>query len=148
MILIMVILLIILIISGLPIFLGITAAAMLGLFVSQVSFSAIPIEIFRLANAPVLLAIPLFTFAGYLLSEGGTPTRLIRFSRSLFGWIPGGLGVVALVSCSFFTAITGATGVTIIALGGLLLPALISEKSLSKSQRREPFWFIGPLANL
>ncbi len=128
MILIMVILLIILIISGLPIFLGITAAAMLGLFVSQVSFSAIPIEIFRLANAPVLLAIPLFTFAGYLLSEGGTPTRLIRFSRSLFGWIPGGLGVVALVSCSFFTAITGATGVTIIALGGLLLPALISEK--------------------
>ncbi|MBW1766952.1 MAG: TRAP transporter large permease subunit [Deltaproteobacteria bacterium] len=128
MILIMIILLIVLIISGLPIFLGITAAAMLGLFVSQVSFAAIPIEIFRLANAPVLLAIPLFTFAGYLLSEGGTPTRLIRFSKSLFGWIPGGLGVVALVSCSFFTAITGATGVTIIALGGLLLPALISEK--------------------
>ena len=128
MILVMVILLIILVISGLPIFLGITAAAMLGLFVSQVSFSAIPIEILRLANAPVLLAIPLFTFAGYLLSEGGTPTRLIRFSRSLFGWIPGGLGVVALVSCSFFTAITGATGVTIIALGGLLLPALVAEK--------------------
>ncbi len=128
MILIMIILLIVLIISGLPIFLGITAAAMLGLFVSQVSFAAIPIEIFRLANAPVLLAIPLFTFAGYLLSEGGPPTRLIRFSKSLFGWIPGGLGVVALVSCSFFTAITGATGVTIIALGGLLLPALISEK--------------------
>ena len=86
------------------------------------------IEIFRLANAPVLLAIPLFTFAGYLLSEGRTSERLVRFSRSIFGWIPGGLGVVALVSCSFFTAITGATGVTIIALGGLLFPALISEK--------------------
>jgi tripartite ATP-independent transporter DctM subunit len=128
MILAMIILLIIFIIMGLPIFIGIMAAAMLGLYSTQVEFSAIPIEIFRLANAPVLLAIPLFTFAGYLLSEGGTSTRLVRFSRSLFGWIPGGLGVVALVSCSFFTAITGATGITIIALGGLLLPALISEK--------------------
>lgn len=122
------ILLIVLIGLGLPIFLGIMGAALLGLYVSDVSFSAIPIEIFRLANAPVLLAIPLFTFAGYLLGEGGTSARLVRFSRSLFGWVPGGLGVVALVTCSFFTAITGATGITIIALGGLLLPALISEK--------------------
>ncbi len=128
MILAMVILLILLTILGLPLFLGIMAAAMLGLYGSGVDFSAIPIEIYRLANAPVLLAIPLFTFAGYLLSEGGTSARLVRFSRSLFGWIPGGLGVVALVSCSFFTAITGATGITIIALGGLLFPALLSEK--------------------
>jgi tripartite ATP-independent transporter DctM subunit len=128
MILVMIIVLVISIIMGLPIFAGIMAAAMLGLYSTQVEFSAIAIEIFRLANAPVLLAIPLFTFAGYLLSEGGTSTRLVRFSRSLFGWVPGGLGVVALVSCSFFTAITGATGITIIALGGLLLPALISEK--------------------
>ena len=116
-----------LILLGLPLFIGILAAAMVGLYASQVAFTAIPIEIFRLANAPVLLAIPLFTFAGYLLSEGGTSKRLVRFSRSLFGWIPGGLGVVALASCAFFTAITGATGITIIALGGLLFPALISE---------------------
>jgi tripartite ATP-independent transporter DctM subunit len=122
-----VILLIILIILGLPLFIGILAATMLGLYVSQIAFGAIPIEIFRLANAPVLLAIPLFTFAGYLLSQGGTSVRLVRFSKSLFGWLPGGLGVVALVSCAFFTAITGATGVTIIALGGLLFPALLSE---------------------
>jgi len=122
-----VILLIILIILGLPLFIGILAATMLGLYVSQIEFGAIPIEIFRLANAPVLLAIPLFTFAGYLLSQGGTSVRLVRFSKSLFGWLPGGLGVVALVSCAFFTAITGATGVTIIALGGLLFPALLSE---------------------
>ena len=128
MILVMVIILIILVISGLPLFAGILTAAMLGLHVSGVEFTAIPIEIFRLANAPVLLAIPLFTFAGYLLSQGGTSTRLVRFSRSLFGWLPGGLGVVALVSCAFFTAITGATGITIIALGGLLFPALISTK--------------------
>jgi len=128
MILAMVILIIVLIVLGLPLFAGILAATMLGLYVSEVEFAAIPIEIFRLANAPVLLAIPLFTFAGYLLSQGGTSARLVRFSRSLFGWVPGGLGVVALVSCAFFTAITGATGITIIALGGLLFPALISEK--------------------
>lgn len=127
MILALVILVILLIVLGLPLFAGILAATMLGLYVSGVDFAAIPIEIFRLANAPVLLAIPLFTFAGYLLSQGGTSARLVRFSRSLFGWVPGGLGVVALVSCAFFTAITGATGITIIALGGLLFPALISE---------------------
>ena len=124
----MVISLIILVLLGLPVFVGILGAAMLGLLQSEIHFSAISIEIFRLANAPVLLAIPLFTFAGYLLSEGATSGRLIRFSRALLGWIPGGLGVVALVTCSFFTAVTGATGITIIALGGLLLPALISEK--------------------
>lgn len=123
-----VIILILLVLFGLPIFTGILAAAVLGLYFIQVPLSAIPIEISRLANSPVLLAIPLFTFAGYLLSEGNTSKRLVRFSRSVFGWLPGGLGVVALVSCAFFTAITGATGITIIALGGLLLPALISEK--------------------
>jgi tripartite ATP-independent transporter DctM subunit len=122
------ILLLALVLFGLPIFAAIMAAAMIGLHQSGIDFSAIAIEVFRLANAPVLLAIPLFTFAGYLLSEGRTSARLVRFSRSIFGWIPGGLGVVALVSCSFFTAITGATGVTIIALGGPLFPALISEK--------------------
>ncbi len=127
MILTMIICLVVLIILGLPLFMGILAAAMLGLYVNQVEFAAIPIEIVRLANAPVLLAIPLFTFAGYLLGEGGTSARLIRFTRSLLGWVPGGLGIVALVTCAFFTAITGATGITIIALGGLLLPALISE---------------------
>jgi len=121
-------LLIALVFFGLPVFVAITAGAMLGLHHSGVDFSAIAIEISRLANAPVLLAVPFFTFAGYLLGEGGTSARLVRFSRSILGWIPGGLGVVALVSCAFFTAVTGATGVTIIALGGLLFPALISEK--------------------
>ncbi|MCD6305868.1 MAG: TRAP transporter large permease subunit, partial [Deltaproteobacteria bacterium] len=108
----MVILLVLLILLGLPLFAGILAAALIGLHVSGVAPAAIPIEILRLANAPILLAIPLFTFAGYLLSQGGTSTRLVRFSKALFGWLPGGLGVVALVSCAFFTAITGATGIT------------------------------------
>jgi tripartite ATP-independent transporter DctM subunit len=124
----MVVLVIILTVLGLPIFAGLLAAAMLGLHSTGVDFSAIAIEFFRLASAPVLLAIPLFTFAGYLLSEGGTSQRLVRFSQSFFGWVPGGLGMVALVCSAFFTAITGATGVTIIALGGLLLPALLSQK--------------------
>jgi len=128
MIFILVLLLIVLVISGLPLFAGILGASLLGLYTSGVEFTAIPIEIVRLANSPILLAIPLFTFAGYLLSHGGTSTRLVRFSRSLLGWLPGGLGVVALVTCSFFTALTGATGITIIALGGLLYPALISER--------------------
>ena len=127
MILAMVALLIILVILGLPLFAGILGAAMLGLYVSGVDLAAISIEIFRLATTPILLAIPLFTFAGYLISHGGTSIRLVRFSKSLLGWMPGGLGVVALVSCAFFTAITGATGITIIALGGLLFPALLSE---------------------
>ena len=122
-----VILLILLTLLGMPIFGAMFGAAMLGLYSTGVDFSAIPIEIYRLANAPVLLAIPLFTFAGYLLSEGGTSQRLVRFSQSLLGWVPGGLGMVALLCSAFFTAITGATGVTIIALGGLLLPALLSQ---------------------
>jgi len=128
MILALTVLLIGLVLLGLPVFAGIMAADMIGLYASGVDLSAIAIEIFRLANAPVLLAIPQFTFAGYLLSEGETSGRLVRFSRSLLGWLPGGLGVVALVTCAFFTAITGATGVTIIALGGLLLPALMSDR--------------------
>ena len=127
MILSLIILIVILIIMGLPVFAGIFAAAILGLYTSGIELTAVSIEIFRLAGSPVLLAIPLFTFAGYLLSEGRTSERLVRFSRSVFGWLPGGLGVVALIICTFFTAITGATGVTIIALGGLLLPALLSE---------------------
>ncbi len=128
MIFLLVLILIILVISGLPLFIGIIGAALLGLYANGVEFTAIPIEMVRLANAPILLAIPLFAFAGYLLSQGGTSGRLVRFSRSLLGWLPGGLGVVALVTCSFFTALTGATGITIIALGGLLYPALISER--------------------
>lgn len=128
MILMMVIILILLVIMGLPVFAGILGAAILGLHSEDINLVAIPIEIYRLSSSPILLAIPLFTFAGYLLAEGGTSKRLVRFSKSLFGWLPGGLGLVTLLSCAFFTAITGATGITIIALGGLLFPALIEEK--------------------
>ncbi len=127
MILTMVIFLILLCFMGMPIFACIFAAAMLGLYNEDVNFIAIPIEILRLSSSPILLSIPLFTFAGYLLAEGDTSKRLVRFSKSLLGFFPGGLGVVALVSCAFFTAVTGATGITIIALGGILFPSLLEE---------------------
>jgi hypothetical protein len=81
-------------------------------------------EIYRVAEMPVLLAIPLFTFAGYLLGESRAPRRLVRLSNALLGWMPGGLAVVALVVCALFTAFTGASGVTIVAMGALLYPAL------------------------
>jgi tripartite ATP-independent transporter DctM subunit len=81
-----------------------------------------------MATTPMLVAIPLFTFAGYLLSASGAPRRLIRMADALLGWLPGGLSVIALVTCAVFTALTGATGLTIIALGGILLPAMTRGK--------------------
>ncbi|MGH8223159.1 MAG: TRAP transporter large permease, partial [Woeseiaceae bacterium] len=82
------------------------------------------VEILGLAGMPFLSAIPLFTFAGYLLSESNAPRRLVRLTGALLGWLPGGLALVALAACAFFTAFTGASGVTIIALGAILYPAL------------------------
>jgi tripartite ATP-independent transporter DctM subunit len=86
------------------------------------------IEMNRLASMPVLVALPLFTFAGFLLTETKAPERMMNFMQALLGWMPGGLAIAALCSCAFFTAITGASGVTIVALGGLLYPVLIREK--------------------
>ena len=85
---------------------------------------AVPIEIFSIAEMPILLAIPLFTFAGYLLSESQAPGRLVRLTSAMLGWMPGGLAIVSIGACAFFTAFTGASGVTIIALGAILYPAL------------------------
>jgi len=109
---------------GAPLFVLIAGGAMLGYLRSDIDLSAIAIEIFGIAEMPILLAIPLFTFAGYILSESNAPHRLVRVTNALMGWMPGGLAIVAIVACSFFTAFTGASGVTIIALGALLYPAL------------------------
>jgi tripartite ATP-independent transporter DctM subunit len=116
--------LVVLALLGAPLFTVIAAGAMLGFHRSGVDLSVLAIEIYRLAEMPVLVAIPLFTFAGYLLGESQAPRRLVRLSEALIGWLPGGLAAVALVACAFFTAFTGASGVTIIALGALLYPAL------------------------
>jgi C4-dicarboxylate transporter DctM subunit len=113
---------------GVPIFVVICGLALYLFFCSGIDLSAIIIEMHRMATTPVLVAIPLFTFAGYLLSASGAPKRLIRLSNAVLGWLPGGLAVIALISCAVFTALTGATGLTIIALGGILLPAMTRGK--------------------
>ena len=114
-----------LMILGAPIFIVISGLAFYLFFSSQIDSSAMIIEMHRMVTTPILVAIPLFTFAGYLLSESGAPRRLIRFSDALLGWLPGGLSIIALITCAVFTALTGATGITIIALGGILLPAML-----------------------
>lgn len=108
-----------------PLFAVISAIAILSFLTAQTDLSAIVIEMVRLANTSTLIAIPLFTFAGYILAESNTPRRLVNLTQALFGWIPGGLAIVVLTSCAVFTAFTGASGVTIVALGGLVFPALI-----------------------
>jgi tripartite ATP-independent transporter DctM subunit len=109
---------------GAPLFAVIAAGALIGFSRSGVDPMVVAMEVYRIADTPVLIAIPLFTFAGYVLGESEAPRRLVRVSNALFGWIPGGLAVMALVACALFTAFTGASGVTIIALGALLFPAL------------------------
>jgi tripartite ATP-independent transporter DctM subunit len=113
---------------GVPVFVVICGLALYLFFAGGIDLSAIIIEMHRMATTPVLVAIPLFTFAGYLLSESGAPKRLIRLSNAVLGWLPGGLAVIALVTCAVFTALTGATGLTVIALGGILLPAMTRAK--------------------
>lgn len=116
--------LIVLALLGAPLFAVIAAGALLGFYHADIDLSAVAIEFYRLAEMPILLAIPLFTFAGYLLGESQAAARLVRVSQSVLGWLPGGLGIVAVIICALFTAFTGASGVTIVALGALLYPAL------------------------
>jgi len=107
-----------------PLFVVIALSAMIGFYSQEVNLSVISIEVYRLAEMPILIAIPLFTFAGYLLGESKASTRLVNLTNSLMGWMPGGLAIVAIFACALFTAFTGASGITIVALGGLLYPAL------------------------
>jgi tripartite ATP-independent transporter DctM subunit len=109
---------------GAPLFAIIAAAAIIGFYGAGIDLSVVAIEFYRIAEMPVLLAIPLFTFAGYLVGESQAPKRLVRLTTALLGWLPGGLAIVSLASCALFTAFTGASGVTIIALGALIYPAL------------------------
>jgi C4-dicarboxylate transporter DctM subunit len=119
------ILLIVLALMGAPLFAIIAAGALISFVAIDPALGvAVPIEFFSIAEMPILLAIPLFTFAGYLLSESQAPTRLVRLTSAMLGWMPGGLAIVSIAACAFFTAFTGASGVTIIALGAILYPAL------------------------
>jgi len=109
---------------GAPLFAVIAAGAIFAFGRADVDQIAVVMEVYRIADTPVLLAIPLFTFAGFILGESRAPNRLVRLSDALLGWMPGGLAVIALVTCALFTAFTGASGVTIVAMGALLYPAL------------------------
>ena len=109
---------------GAPLFSVIAAGAMLGFYRSGIDLSVVAIEFFGISEMPILVAIPLFTFAGFVLSESGSARRLVRLSNALLGWLPGGLAMISLAACALFTAFTGASGVTIVALGALLYPAL------------------------
>ena len=113
---------------GAPLFTVFSGLTLFLLFFAGIDSSAMIIEMHRIATTPILVAIPLFTFAGYLLSESKAPRRLIGLTDAFLGWLPGGLSIIALITCSAFTALTGATGLTIIALGGILLPALSQGK--------------------
>ena len=113
---------------GMPLFAAIAAIALIGFHQAGYDLVAVAVEYYRLGDKPGLIAIPMFTLAGYLLGESGTPTRLVRLSMALLGWLPGGLAIVAIFACAFFTAFTGASGMTIVAVGAFLYPALIKAR--------------------
>jgi len=117
--------LVLLALMGAPLFAIIVAGAMLGFYVAEIDLMVVIIELYRIVDTPLLLALPFFTLAGYLLAESNTSTRLVNVTQALFGWLPGGLAIIAYITCALFTAFTGASGVTIVAIGALLLPALM-----------------------
>jgi tripartite ATP-independent transporter DctM subunit len=125
-----VLILILLAFLGVPLF-ALFGAAALALFLSlpEGTWASPAIDMFGIAFAeqPSLITIPLFTFAGYLLAESGMPRRLVATSRAWLGWMPGSLAVVCLLASAFFTTFTGGSGITIVAVGGLLLPAMLRE---------------------
>lgn len=112
---------------GVPLFIIMSLAALVAFSFSGVQISAVAQEFYRISSAPTLVTIPLFTLAGYLMAESRSPQRLLRLVETGLGWMPGGISIVALVVCAFFTAFTGASGVTIIALGGLIYPILVKD---------------------
>jgi len=114
---------------GEPLFVVLMAVGLVGLYLGGTPLSGGVADVYRLAGpqAVSLSTIPLFTFAGYLMASARTAQRLIRMAEALLGWVPGGLAVMTVLTCAFFTTFTGASGVTIVAVGGLLLPALIKS---------------------
>ena len=113
---------------GMPIYAAIGAASLLFFWADGTPISAVPGEAYRMSTSPMLPAIPLFTLAGYILAAGGASQRLLRLLTAAVGWMPGGLAVVVTLVLALFTPLTGASGVTILAMGGLLLPLLVNGR--------------------
>ncbi len=112
---------------GFPLYLSIAAATLIAFNWNDPKNPSLYIEMIRLVDAPSLLAIPMFTFSGFLLAASKAPSRIVELSHAFLGWVPGGLAIVSVISCTLLTALTGASGVTIVALGGLLYPSLIKQ---------------------
>lgn len=109
---------------GAPVFVLIGGLGLVFFWSQDLPIASMPVEHYRLVVNPTLPAIPLFTLAGYFLAEGGGPRRLVAVFEALTGWVRGGPAIAAALVCAFFTAFTGASGVTILALAGLLMPVL------------------------
>lgn len=120
-----VLVLVLMVLCGAPLFTVILAGAIFGYLASDFGLSVIAMEVFRLTNTPLLVALPLFTFTGYILAASESTQRLLLLIRALFGWMPGGMAIVGFFLCAIFTALTGASGVTIVALGAILFPILV-----------------------
>lgn len=116
------------VVLGAPVFVAMAGIAMLLFFSEGTPIASVPTETYRLVASPTLPAIPLLTVAGYILAEGGASRRLIRLARAWIGWMPGGMALMVVFVLAAFTTFTGGSGVTILALGGLVFPMLISEK--------------------
>ncbi len=110
---------------GMPLFTAIGGAALLLFWLDGTPLNAVPMEAYRLTVSPMLPAIPLFALAGYILAEGGSSRRLTRFFTAVTGWMPGGTALAITLVLAFFTPLTGASGMTILSMGGLFLPVLI-----------------------
>lgn len=123
----LVILLIVIALLGAPLFSVLAAGALVASQALDLSPDLLFIEMNRLAASPNMIALPLFILAGVIMSAGGAAQRLVVFFRAALGWLPGGLAIVAIGACAFFTMFSGASGVTILALGGLLYPILQKE---------------------
>src|SRR5262245_4058576 len=115
-------------IVGAPVFIAMGGIALVLFFKDSVPVSAVTAEIYRLMVSPTLPAIPLLTACGYVLAESNASTRLVRFFRALFGWMPGGVAILVAAVCALFTTFTGGSGITIMALGGLLYPILLKDR--------------------
>ena len=112
---------------GAPIYVALGGAALLLFWLEEEPIAAVAAETVRQIKNPTMPTIPLFTFTGYVLAESRASERLVRVFRAMVGWLPGGMALMTALVCAFFTTFTGASGVTILALGGLLYPVLKKE---------------------
>ncbi|MCH8479203.1 MAG: TRAP transporter large permease subunit, partial [Wenzhouxiangella sp.] len=117
---------IVLALIGLPLFAVIAIGAMAGFHAAELDLRLVAMEFQRIGELPVLVALPLFTFAGVLVAHSQTPARLVELTRAALGWLPGGLAILGLIMFALMTAFTGASGITVVALGSLMLPALLA----------------------